>query len=215
MNYTCFIINVLIDRSYIMKSKLLFVLLILSITNVSFADDLNTMFGRVNGYVAANNYPKALEELTWVRKEIEKQHIAKLGKLLPDSIIGFTGEKVEASGALGFNSIQRTYKKGDVEITLSITDAPSMAGDQMGGLAGLGRMAAMMGSNTPGNETVRIDGRTATIESTEDGGAITIYLNSGSILKLEGSSITADTLKQAAEALNVGRVDGYLSGQSN
>jgi hypothetical protein len=178
------------------------------------AEDLSTLFQRVNQYSSSGNYTKALEELAWARKEIEKMHMTKLTSLLPESIAGHTGQPTKSEGALGFTSVNRIYSKGNSQIELSISGSSSMSGGPMGGLAGLGRMAAMM-ANTPGNETFRIDGRTANLEMAGSNSSLTVFLNSGSILKLQGRGTNADTLKEAARGINIGNIDSYLSGQKN
>ena len=44
----------------------------LSVSTVAQAEELKTIFERVNKYVAENNYSKALSELKWAEKELEK-----------------------------------------------------------------------------------------------------------------------------------------------
>jgi len=179
------------------------------------AEELNAIFGRVNEYVKASNYPKALDELSWARKEIEKLHTAKLQTFLPDELAGFTGQKVEANTMLGLSNIQRRYTKGSLNVTVSITGAGGGgAASGLGGLAAFGRMAAMMGGEA-GQETFRINGRTATLAVSEKGGGseLTVFLDSGSFLKIEMSKgKDAEALKAMAGAMDLDGLDKYLRG---
>ena len=71
----------------------------------------------------------------------------------------------------------------------------------------------MMGAQSEGNETFRIGGRTANLAAENGNPELTIFLNSGSILKLEmlnGSE--KEELRQMAEAIKIDELDNYLRG---
>ena len=71
------------------------------------------------------------------------------------------------------------------------------------------------GAGIPGQETLRIDGKTAQLMLNPDSnsGELTIILESGSILKLEmNNSADKATLEKFAQALKVGEIDTYLKG---
>ncbi len=185
------------------------------------AEDINQIFKKVQELVVAKNYPKALEELTWASKEIEKMHNNQLRVYLPDELAGYTGDKFDASGALGITSVERTYRKGGGSevMTVSVTGGSmgSAAAGGFGSLAALGSMAAMMGAQQEGSETLRIDGRTATLQLTpgSSSGDITIFLNSGSVLKVEmQQGANADALKSVAQSIKINDLDNYLKGAS-
>ena len=84
------------------------------------AEDLNAILKRMNDYVAQENYPKALEELSWACKAIEKMHAVRIAKLLPATVEGFTADPPKLQSAMGFSQIECKYKKGGQKITLSI-----------------------------------------------------------------------------------------------
>ncbi len=196
-----------------MKTKMIVAFLaICFLVDVVVAEDLNTILQRVNKYSAEENYSKALEELSWARKEIEKLHVKKLVSLIPDQLAGYVAEPTKTDGALGFTSIERVYKQGNANMQLNITVGTGSVNRQMGGLAGLGRMAAMMGGGAPGSETIRIDGLTASVEARGSNNTITVFLNSGSILELRGNQTSVDTLKEAVKSLNLSKLDSYLAG---
>lgn len=178
------------------------------------AEELDTIFGRVNEFVKAANYAKALNELEWARKEIEKKHSAKLLSFFPDTLAGFSGAKAEISSVLGISNIERKYQKGAQSVRVSLTGSSGAPGAGLGGLAAFGRMAAMMGGEA-GQETIRIAGRTATLSAEQgaSGAELTVFLDSGSMLKFEMSGGSdAETLKAMANAVNLDGLDKYLKG---
>jgi len=197
--------------------KYLLTLSVLVSPFIAVADDLPQIFKKVSELVEQKKYPKALDELSWAKKEIEKQNTAQLESYLPDSIGDFKGEKISSNGALGIVSIERNYVKGNDQIKVSLTGTSgSDAAGLGGGLAAFGKMAAMMGGQTPGNETIRVNGKTAilTLSDTSKSGDLSVFLDSGSVLKFEMSdNATADTLKKAAEGIKIEALDTYLAGQ--
>ena len=174
------------------------------------AEDINEIFKKVNGYVGEQNYTKALEELTWAKKEIEKLNSTKIGTLLPASINGFTGGETQIQSALGFNNIEKSYTGNGKTIKVSVTGGGADSG--MGGLAGLARMGMMMGGQQPGMDSFRLDGRTANLDSSGGSPELTVFLDSGSIVKIEGQGVDAATLKSFGEGLKLSNLDNYMRG---
>lgn len=133
----------------------------------------------------------------------------------PDELAGYKGLKLETNSVFGINNVERAYKgKDGSEIKVSLTGGTggAGAGAGFGQLAALGGMAAMMQGQNDGSETFRLDGRTANLQLERAGGSeLTVFLNSGSILKLEMSNkATSDALKGFASAIKVNDLDGYL-----
>lgn len=173
------------------------------------AEDLNTIFAKVNQLVASKSYPKAIAELSWARKEIEKMHQTRLGELIPSSVGGFTGGEVQYQAALGFTNIERIYKNGEQEVKFTITGG---SGEGLGGLAGLAKMGMMFGAQ-PGMEQYRIDGLTATLNTTGSTPEATIFLDSGSIVTLNAQNgVDAAALKKFTEGFKFSDLDAYLKG---
>ena len=52
------------------------------------ADDIDTLLGNVKKNVDEKNYSQDLEELTWLRKEIEKRNSGSMADLLPATLGG-------------------------------------------------------------------------------------------------------------------------------
>lgn len=189
-------------------------LAILLSASSTLAEDLKTIFDRVNKYVGENNYAKALSELEWAKKELEKMNAGKLKTFLPDELAGFKGGETKTSNALGFSNTERTYSKGSDAIKISLIGGSSGAGGMGAGLAQLGQMAAMFGGQGNGIETVRIQGRTATL--TEQPGSrpdLSIFLQGGTILKIESDKgkVTGENLKEIAEAMKLDDLENYIS----
>lgn len=175
------------------------------------AEDINEVFKKVNEYVQQKNYPKAMEELGWAQKELEKMHQTRLGELLPSDVAGFKGGQTEFQAVMGFTNIEREYTSGEKSIRVTITGTSGTEG--MGGLAGLAKMGMMMGGTQAGMDQFRIAGRTANLDTTNSSPELSIFLESGSILKLSsGEGVDGPALKKFAEGLKVADLDSYLKG---
>ena len=183
----------------------------LLLPNCGFAEDLNAIFKKVNDLVAAKNYSKAIEELGWANKEIEKLNSQQIITFFPDTLVGYTGKKAETNNALGITNIERTYSKDGAKNTVKVALTGGSGGAGLGGLAAFGRIAAMMGGKGGGNDTFRISGRTATLDKEDSSAQLTVFLDSGSMMTLEmNNGNDADTLKAMAEALDLNKLDNYL-----
>jgi hypothetical protein len=191
------------------RSLSLAAVLALSFALPAAAEDINEVFKKVNEYAAKKNYPKALEELQWAQKELEKLNQQRLAELLPKDVDGFVGEEPQVQSAMGFTTIERQYNKGEKGIQVSIAGG----GGAAGGLAGIAKMGMMMGGAQPGKDQFRIDGRTATLD-TSGSPELTVLLESGSVLQIRSSDESVDgaTLKKFAQGLKVADLDSYLGG---
>ena len=182
------------------------------------AEDLNAIFKRVNDFIAQQNYTKAMTELSWANKEIEKMHMQKLQTFFPESLGAYSGGQTEANNTLGFTNLERTYKNNTDQSTVRVSLTGGASGNAqagMGGLAQIGQMAAMFGGQGTGQDTFRINGRTATLQANQEAKSaeLTVFMDSGSILKLDltGSS-NGDTLKTLAETIKLDDIDKYMRG---
>ncbi len=192
------------------KKSLLLAASVFLLANAALADDLKSILEKVNTYAAEGNYAKALEELSWAKKELDQKYNQKLSSLLPDTISGFTGEKAEINSAMGLTSIGRNYTKEGARVRLELQGGSGGgAGAGLGGLAALGQMAAMFGQQ-PGQQSMRIKGRTANLMN--EGEEMTLFLDGGSMITLRKESGTAD-LKAIAEALDLDSIENYLKGK--
>jgi hypothetical protein len=194
-----------------MRISLSTLLFLAASPSVGLCEELKDVLGRVQKFADEKNFPKAIDELNWAQKELQKGHSIQLERFFPNDIKGFKGDKIKANAALGFSQVERSYTSDEKNITVSLTGGSSAGG--LGNLAQLGKFAAMMGSES-GQEVVRIKGRTAQLEGDEESSySLSIFLESGGVLKLDASSdVTADQLKEFAESLMLEELDKYLKG---
>jgi hypothetical protein len=191
------------------KSMLLAGSLLLFNTN-AIADDLSSILEKVSAYAEEENYSKALEELSWAKRELDKKYNQKLSGFLPDTLSEFTGEKSEINSAMGFTNISRNYSKDGARVRIELqAGSGAGAGAGMGGLAALGQMAAMFGQQ-PGQESMRIKGRTANLMN--EGKEMTIFLDGGSMLSIKNETGSAE-LRPLAEALDLDAIENFMKGK--
>ena len=175
------------------------------------AEDLKTILDKVMALEKEGNYQKALDELGWAKKELEKKNSEQLVKLFPDELGGLKGEKAEVNSALGFTNIERNYSNDATEVKVSITGTGGAAGG-LGGLAAFGQMAAMMGAQS-GQDVFRIDGMTASMEGEGSNSKLSVFLSGGSILMFDMVRGKDDSiLKKMAETIGVSKIDNKLKG---
>ena len=178
-------------------------------------EDLKAIFAKVEQYYGEKNYAKALEELSWAQKEIEKASSQVLAELFPAEVDGYKGDKLESTNMLGMTNIERRYKKGQgdsIKVSLISGSKGRGSGNPLGGLAAMGQMAAMMGGQ-PGSDSFRMDGRTAMLETNDDSADLTVFLDGGSMLKFEmkGSS-DGEALKKFANSFKIAEIERNLKG---
>jgi hypothetical protein len=177
------------------------------------AEDLKAILDKVMTFEKEGNYQKALDELAWAKKELEKKNSEQLVKLFPDELVGLKGEKAEVNSALGITNLERNYASDSTEVKVSITGTGGAAGG-LGGLAAFGQMAAMMGAQS-GQDVFRIDGMTASMEGEGSNSKLSVFLSGGSILMFElNRGSDSAILKKMAETIGVTKIDNKLKGVS-
>lgn len=185
------------------------------LANVLSAEDVNQIFENTKKYIADKNYTKALEELSWASKEIEKMHMQRMHDFFPDKLGEFSGDKFNDNAVLGMTNLERAYSRGSASIKLSLLGSSKGSGGPMAGLAGLGQLAAMFQGQVPGQESFRIKGRTAQVNSQDPSRAeLMLFLNNGTMLQavaISGEVEVAD-LKQLVEGLDLDALETYLKG---
>lgn len=207
MNYSCTIsrhaVHVLLGLTTLFTNQ------------CAFAEDLKQIFEKVQQYYQEKNYSKALEELGWAQKEIEKANSQVTQSFFPDTVEGFKGGKIENTSVFGMMNIERSYEKSDSEtVKVSLMgSAKGQAQNPLGGLAAVGQMAAMMGGSQPGIDSFRMDGRTALLEKEEDSASLTVFLDGGSMMKFEmNGSNNPEALKKFASGFKIADIEKHLKG---
>jgi hypothetical protein len=192
------------------RHKAVAVLLLVMLPIVVQAEDLSKILERVGKFAQDENYTKALEELKWAQNELDKLHTAHLGTFFPEKIQEFAGDKIKPASVLGMVELKRTYRKGNEQVLLSLIGGSSGAtGNPFGQIA---RFGALMGGQN-GQETLRINGKTSTLKDEGKGRAeLTMFLDSGFMLKLESRDARGDALRAMAETLDVDNLEKYLKG---
>jgi hypothetical protein len=182
----------------------------LMLPGAAYADDLKTILGKVETLATEENYAKALEELSWAKKELDQKFNQKLSSFLPDTLGEFSAQKVEINSAMGFTNIGRSYTKGQDSARIEIQGgSASGSGAGLGGLAALGQMAAMFGQQ-PGQKSMRIKGRTANLQ--EENGEMSLFLDGGSMITIRKDRGTID-LKSMAEQLDLDAIEAFMKGK--
>lgn len=187
----------------------------LPLPQVCQAEDLKQIFDKVQQYYQEKNYSKALEELSWAQKEIEKANATVTQSFFPNEVEGFKGGEIENTSVFGFMNVERSYEKGESEsIKVSLVGSSKGQGQNpLGGLAAMGQMAAMMGGNQPGVDSFRMDGRTAMLEKEEGSASLTIFLDGGSMMKFEmNGSNNPEALKKFASGFKIADIEKHLKG---
>lgn len=196
-----------------MKRSVAALVFLSSLSPVLQAEDINEILDNLNGYVLEKNYPKALEELEWARKELERLKNERLKAFFPDTVDGYQGGELQVEQALGYSALSRRYLRttdtGEEAITATLG----------AGLAGLEQMMEQMallfqGVVSSGVETFRIAGRTAVLSRDPEGGetTLTVKLKSGSQLVFETKAGDgAEKLKAFAKVFDIDGLDDYLS----
>lgn len=177
-------------------------------------DTMEKLVDNMRKYVQAGNYPKALEELGWIRRDLEKRDIEATLKFFPDAFNGFQGDRATTQSAMGMTTIERRYQNASQTITVSLLGGSGSAQDAIGGLAALGRLAMMQQQPTgPGQNMFRVDGRTAILNEHGNRAEVIINLQSGGVLKFvmkrDGD---ATILREAAQAFPIADLDTYRRG---
>jgi len=189
-----------------MIKKSLFAASLILLPSGVMADELKEILTKVETLATEENFSKALEELSWAKKDLETKYNKKLGGFLPDTLGDFTAGKLETSSAMGMTQISRVYASGNNKVSVEIQGGSGAGG--MGGLAALGQMAAMFGQQ-PGQETMRIKGRT--VNHQEENGEMIVYLDGGSILTVKKQSGSID-LKDIVEAIDLDGIEKFMKG---
>lgn len=189
-------------------------LLGLAADNASDDENFDKLLNNLREYVQTGNYPKALEELGWIRRDLEKLDFEATLKYFPDELNGFKGDPATTQSALGMTTIERDYKKENLTIKVSLLGRSGSAGGAMGGLAALGRFAMMQQQQGgQGQDMFRLDGRTAILNEKGKRADLTVHLESGSVLKFEMKrNGDVGTLREAARAFPIADLDAYRRG---
>ena len=189
---------------------------LLPIVNASAEEKFEDIIKRVTDLKAEGKFSEAINEMSWATKQLQSLHQQKLQSFFPGAVAGFTPGEFEQNSALGILSVKRTYKTADGStVSVNLTGSSSSEGGAaqgFGALAALAQMGAMM-DNSGKTDTVRINGKRATI--TNNGGSPDLMVTAGNGLMLQvesqGSKVTKEQITQLAEAFNFKDFEAYMA----
>ena len=158
-------------------------------------------------YVGQENYPKALEELTWCRRSVEDLHYDRIKQIVERTVLGYEPDGATVEGAMGMSMIESTYSNGSDRITLELTSGGAMGSAGATGLGALAGLAGAFGVRNQGTRQVRVAGLTGQLEEEDDEASLTLTLDSGMIIVVTGPD--ADTVEEFAEEI-IPDLEDYL-----
>ncbi|MEN8129074.1 MAG: hypothetical protein ABFS45_02525 [Pseudomonadota bacterium] len=188
----------------------LIVLFGLSMVQAGVADeDIDKIAAKVSEYTAAGNYPKALEELAWYKKELEKLHFKKILEFFYQDLAGFKRQSPKTQSTVGITTIETSYRKNGENIQAVLTGSSGGTAGAMGGLAAFGQLAAMQ-SGTSGQDSFRLNGFTATLNQQRRRPELSVFMDSGWIIKFVAAD--AATARSFANEFPIVELNDYLKG---
>lgn len=131
----------------------------------------------------------------------------KIKALLPETVAGLPRTEISTGGAAGMGGANAVYQAGDRRIEISVAD--------LGGMGALGSMAGAFGAQSTretadGYERMRmVDGRMTTEKwsKADKTAGYGVLVANRFMLDVEGSNVSPDEVKAAANAIGVARLE--------
>jgi hypothetical protein len=145
----------------------------------------------------------ALDEARWCVNELEQLKQNQTAAFFKDNIAGYSASELSQQSAMGMTVTERTYTKGNEEITVSLTGGASSGA--MGAFSALAQLGGMAGNNK-----IRIQKRTALVN--QDGGetSIMVTLKSGGMLNFSSYNSSKEKVIAFAKAFPIKTLDQSL-----
>jgi hypothetical protein len=172
-------------------------------------EEIDTIATKVKEYTAAGNYTKALEELAWYKNEIEKRHSNKILEFFHEELEGFQRQQPKTQSTVGITTIEALYRRREEYIKTVLTGGSGGSAGAMGGLAAFGQLAAMQ-HGMPGQDSFRLQGFTATLNEKQLRPELSVFIDSGWIIKFIASDTTL--VRSFANAFPIAKLNNYLKG---
>ncbi|MCP4409817.1 MAG: hypothetical protein GY807_19145 [Gammaproteobacteria bacterium] len=195
-----------------MKKTISCVILLLGLITVQAGiadEEIDKIAAKVSEYTAAGNYPKALEELAWYKKELEKRNFKKILEFFQEDLAGFKRQSPKTQSAVGIITIETSYKKNSEKIKATLTGSSGGTAGAMGGLAAFGHLAAMQ-SGASGHDSFRLNGFTATLNQQRRRPELSVILDNGWIIKFVAAEASA--ARSFANEFPIVELNDYLKG---
>jgi len=146
----------------------------------------------------------ALEEAEWCVTQLKQLKQGKISTFFKDEINAYKGGKLEQQEAMGFSMIERSYSKDGKIIKVSLSGGTSGAANNA--FAAL----ASLGMNAGSGKKVRIQRRTASLNTEHNKAQLGVVLKSGGMLNFESRDVSADEIITFAKAFPVADLDDAL-----
>jgi hypothetical protein len=146
----------------------------------------------------------ALEEARWCVTQLEQLKQGEISTFFEDDINGFKGGKLEQQEAMGFSIVERSYSKDGKIISVSLSGGTSgAASNAFSALASFGMSAG-------GGKKVRIQRRTASLNTDEGNNQLAVTMKSGGLLNFESRDVSAEEIIAFAKVFPVADLDDAL-----
>jgi hypothetical protein len=174
-------------------------------------ESLEEILERLDAFVQQGNYPRAMEELTWAQRALEKAHFDQVDALFPRQLQGLDARDSERHEVLGVRMLKRVYGAVSGEhLVITLTDGPGKAG-----FAALEQLSRLFGLHV-GAEPMRIQGRSAILLAPDEQGntVLSVQLESGAGLRFEAPGEAREKVLEGARAFDIETLDQYLAGRN-
>lgn len=151
---------------------------------------------------AADDMEKKKEELS----KLTPLTLDELKALLPKTLMGTEGTNFEANSAMGAGLANAEYALSDsTHISLNIYDCAGSAGSGIYSLQYLGMLNMQQDTDEEYTKTIDFNGSKAFehCDKTSNDCTFTYFAGGRYLVTLSGDNVNAETLKQAARALNI------------
>jgi len=146
----------------------------------------------------------ALEEAEWCVTLLKQLKQGKISTYFKDEVNKYKGGKLEQQEAMGFSMLERSYSKDGKIIKVMLSGGTSgAANNAFAALASLG-----MGAGS--GKKVRIQRRTALLNTEQDNIQLGVTMKSGGMLNFESNDVSAEEIIAFAKAFPVADLDDAL-----
>lgn len=143
----------------------------------------------------------ALEEARWCVTQLEQLKQGATSAYFKDEINGYKGGELENQQAMGIEVTERRYDKGQKSIKVTLTGGAS--GSTNNAFAAL----ASFGISASPGKKIRIQRRSALVNSESRTVTLTVTLKSGGMLVFDTDDVSKDELITFAKAFPVADLD--------
>ncbi len=191
-----------------MKKYFVCLLVLFSISAISYADDVTDSIDEALANYKKGNYSEAISNLDYASQMVRQKKSTTLGDLLPQPLTGWTAQDVESQavgGAMfgGMVSANREYTKGNSNITITVmTDSPMMQTMMM-------FMSNPMMATSSGMKIKKVNGQKAVVEysAKNNKGTMHIVVANKVLVTVNGNGVDLKVIEQYAAAIDYKKLE--------